>query len=231
MATMAENVLATGAEIRPPMHEKGCYYSRKSQLKDLSPEEKLRKRYDIKATSIILLGVPVYIYTLVNHHKIASDIWNRVKELMEDDKVIVQNVQGRQAQGNGVNTRKNKAIGIGVINTVGDLKANPPRQQDFLANGLEEFDLDCDDIQLHTTSIFKVDHVDAFDSDCDEAPTANAIFMARLSLTGSVNGDDVSLTYDSEILSKNDAAQSVPPSEQDNAMILSVIEQMQSQVE
>ncbi|GKA79486.1 hypothetical protein Tco_0786082 [Tanacetum coccineum] len=211
MATMAENVLATGAEIRPPMHEKGCYYSRKSQLKDLSPEEKLRKRYDIKATSIILLGVPVYIYTLVNHHKIASDIWNRVKELMEDDKVIVQNVQGRQAQGNGVNTRKNKAIGIGVINTVGDLKANPSR--------------------LHTTSIFKVDHVDAFDSDCDEAPTANAIFMARLSLTGSVNGDDVSLTYDSEILSKNDAAQSVPPSEQDNAMILSVIEQMQSQVE
>ncbi|GJQ96076.1 hypothetical protein Tco_0007215 [Tanacetum coccineum] len=43
------------------------------------------------------------------------------------------------------------------------------------------------------------DHVDAFDSDCDEAPTASAIFMARLSLSSSVNGD-VNATYDSDIL-------------------------------
>ncbi|GKA76226.1 hypothetical protein Tco_0782687 [Tanacetum coccineum] len=55
-------------------------------------------------------------------------------------------------------------------------------QQEFLADGLEEFDLDCDDLQLNTTSIFKVDHVDAFDSDCDEEATASAIFMARIFL-------------------------------------------------
>ncbi|GJS75398.1 hypothetical protein Tco_0725279 [Tanacetum coccineum] len=55
---------------------------------------------------------------------------------------------------------------------------------------------------LHTTSIFKADHVDAFDSNYDEAPTTNAIFMARLSLTGSINRDDVNITYDSDILSK-----------------------------
>ncbi|GJX64592.1 hypothetical protein Tco_0298935 [Tanacetum coccineum] len=60
---------------------------------------------------------------------------------------------------------------------------------------------------------------------------ARVIFMARLSHIGSVNGDVVGPTYDSGILLKNDAAQSVPPSEQDNAMIFSVIEQMQSQVE
>ncbi|GJT67195.1 putative reverse transcriptase domain-containing protein [Tanacetum coccineum] len=67
--------------------------------------------------------------------------------------------------------------------------------------------------------------------DCNEAATANAIFMARLSPAGLVHGDDVSPIYDSNILSENDAAQSVPPPEQDNAMILYVIEQMQSQVE
>nr|GEX08988.1 hypothetical protein [Tanacetum cinerariifolium] len=53
---------------------------------------------------------------------------------------------------------------------------------------------------LNTTTIFKADHVDAFDSDCDEAPTASAIFMARLSPAGSVNGDDVNATYNSDIL-------------------------------
>ncbi|GKD61617.1 hypothetical protein Tco_1299126 [Tanacetum coccineum] len=38
-------------------------------------------------------------------------------------------------------------------------------QQDFLADGLEEFDSDYDDLQLNTRSIFKANHVDAFDSD------------------------------------------------------------------
>ncbi|GKD72275.1 hypothetical protein Tco_1330557, partial [Tanacetum coccineum] len=184
-----------------------------------------------------------------------------------------------------------------AINTVGDLKANPPivissrsgvtlheEQHDFLADGFEEFDSNCDDLQLNTTSIFKADHVDAFDLDCDEAPTASAIFMARLSPAGSVNRDDAGLSYDSNILSEvpnyetyhetnmlnliihqmehseqlisvndshikltrdnniiscaqyittieNEVVQSVTSSEQDNAMIMFVIEEMKSQVE
>ncbi|GKD33172.1 hypothetical protein Tco_1248681 [Tanacetum coccineum] len=101
-----------------------------------------------------------------------------------------------------------------------------------------------------------LNHVDAFDSDCDEAPTISAIFMARLSPAGSINGyaivqetgyskhlvhnndSYVKLTTDNNVISyveymttiENDAAKSVPPHEQDNAMILYVIEQMQSQV-
>ncbi|GJT25177.1 hypothetical protein Tco_0895114 [Tanacetum coccineum] len=183
---------------------------------------------------------------------------------IQDGRVIVQNVQGQQSQGYVVILLK--------------------RATRLLADELEEFDSDCDDLQLNTTSIFKAYHVDAFDSDCDEAPTASAIFMVRFSPAGSVNGDDVGPSYDSDILShvphydtyheidmlnlvvqemeyseylvsnndsyteptgdnnvisyadyittiKNDVVQSLPPPEQDNAMILSVIEQMQSQVE
>ncbi|GJW33746.1 hypothetical protein Tco_0053778 [Tanacetum coccineum] len=118
MAIMAENVIAAGAENRPPMLEKGMYDSwntrillyiegkengemlldsiekrsrfnqmitvpanetkeeetRLQEIKDLSPKEKLRKSYDIKVVSIILLGLPVDIYTLVNHHKTAKEI-------------------------------------------------------------------------------------------------------------------------------------------------------------
>nr|GEY54531.1 hypothetical protein [Tanacetum cinerariifolium] len=326
------------------------------ELKDLTPEEKTRKSCGIKATNIILLGLLSDIYTLVNHHKIAKDRWNKVKEIMkgteltkqeresklydefdrftsekresihsyylryaklingmniiemkmtpiqinmkflnhlepewsrfvtatkqaknlyevnfdqlyaylkqnENDankvrtmrqrfpdplallshtynppphyinqksQVTVQNVHGRQSQGYRVNIRKGKATGTWVINTVRDLKANLPRvnqvlqlqREDvdgtssrsrsyiagratrLLADGLEDLDSDCDDLQLHTTSIFKAYHVDAFDSDCDEVPMASAIFMARLSPAGSVNGDVVGPTYDSDILSE-----------------------------
>nr|GEW88729.1 linoleate 13S-lipoxygenase 3-1, chloroplastic [Tanacetum cinerariifolium] len=39
----------------------------------------------------------------------------------------VQNVQGRQSQGYGFNSRKGKVTGLRVINIVGDVKANQPR--------------------------------------------------------------------------------------------------------
>ncbi|GJS69454.1 hypothetical protein Tco_0702295 [Tanacetum coccineum] len=74
-------------------------------------------------------------------------------------------------------------------------------RQDFLADTLEEND-DCDDLQLHTTTNFKVDHIDAYDSDCDDEAAASAIFMASLSLAGSLNDDTVAPTYDSDILSE-----------------------------
>ncbi|GKB90228.1 retrovirus-related pol polyprotein from transposon TNT 1-94, partial [Tanacetum coccineum] len=156
-------------------------------------------------------------------------------------------------------------------------------QQDFLANGLEEIN-DCEDLQLQATTNFKADHVDAYDLDCDDEATANAIFMANLSPVGSTNGDTVEPHYDSNILSKvphydtyhdtdvlnpsvqemgyienivsnnesygeltsnnnvisytdymvtigNDPDNYVPPLVQKNDMILSVVEQMKSQVE
>nr|GEV46726.1 hypothetical protein [Tanacetum cinerariifolium] len=58
-------------------------------------------------------------------------------------------------------------------------------QQDFLTDRLEEND-DCNDLQLHTTSNFKVDHVDAYDSDCDDEATASVITMDNLSPVGSL---------------------------------------------
>ncbi|GJS26585.1 hypothetical protein Tco_0487205 [Tanacetum coccineum] len=110
MHTMAENVIAAGAENRPPL-EKGMYDSWKTrillyiegmdngemlidsihnELKDLTPKEKLRKSCDIKATNTILLGLPIDIYTIVNHHKIAKYIWDRVKELMKGTEITKQ---------------------------------------------------------------------------------------------------------------------------------------------
>ncbi|GJT63501.1 integrase, catalytic region, zinc finger, CCHC-type containing protein [Tanacetum coccineum] len=74
-------------------------------------------------------------------------------------------------------------------------------QQNFLADMLEDMD-DYEDLQLHTTSNFKSDHVDAYDLDCDDEATACAIFMATLSLAGSINRDTAEPSYDSELLSE-----------------------------
>ncbi|GJU73413.1 hypothetical protein Tco_1264818 [Tanacetum coccineum] len=325
MATKAENVLAASAKNRPPMLEKGSYDSWNSRTllyikgkengemlldsisNDLTPKEKLRKSCDIKATTIILLSLPSDIYTLVNHHKIAKDIWNMVKELMEgteftkqekesklydefdrftskkgesihlyylryaklinDMNIIEMKMTHIQINTKFVNhlhpewsmvvTAARQAKNLHEINFDQLYVYEPPVVQQQSHAPLTQLDsgfivpsfLPTDDpiaslnkammllstafnsrfpptnnqlrtlsnprtqatIQdgrvtvqnLHTTLIFKVDHVDAFDSDCSEAPTTIAIFMARLSPAGSVNGDVVGPTYDSDILSKS----------------------------
>ncbi|GKD46103.1 hypothetical protein Tco_1270748, partial [Tanacetum coccineum] len=50
------------------------------------------------------------------------------------------------------------------------------------------------------TTNFKADHVDAYDLDCDDEATTNAIFMENLSPLGSINDDMVESCYDSDIL-------------------------------
>ncbi|GJV08544.1 hypothetical protein Tco_1346200 [Tanacetum coccineum] len=74
-------------------------------------------------------------------------------------------------------------------------------QQDFLADRLEEMKY-CDDLQSQKTSNFKANHVGAYDSDCDDEATASEIFKSSISLAGSLDGDTVAPTYDSDILSE-----------------------------
>ncbi|GJV72375.1 hypothetical protein Tco_1492370 [Tanacetum coccineum] len=86
---------------------------REQTLADLTPEEKIRYNCDIKATNIILLGLPVDIYTLINHFQTAKEIWDRVKELMEGTELTLQ--------------EKSPATGTRGTNTVSDVNANQSR--------------------------------------------------------------------------------------------------------
>nr|GEV51313.1 retrovirus-related Pol polyprotein from transposon TNT 1-94 [Tanacetum cinerariifolium] len=77
MGTVRET-LAEGTEGAPQFGpERPRVYS------DLSPEEKDRYNTDIRATNIILQGLPKDIYTLINHYTDAKDIWDNVKMLLE----------------------------------------------------------------------------------------------------------------------------------------------------
>ncbi|GJX28850.1 putative reverse transcriptase domain-containing protein [Tanacetum coccineum] len=121
---------------------------------------------------------------------------------------MVQNVQGRQSQGYVGNARNNQASRARVSHTVGNAGANQPRViRCYNCNGEGYIAKQCTakkrvkDYEW-CTSNFKADHVDTYDSDCDDKATANAIFMVNFSPVGSLNDDTVEPRYDSDILSE-----------------------------
>ncbi|GJY39559.1 retrovirus-related pol polyprotein from transposon TNT 1-94 [Tanacetum coccineum] len=59
-------------------------------MDDLSPEENIREACDIKATNIILQGLPSDVYSLVNHHTVSKELCDRVKLLIEGSELSLQ---------------------------------------------------------------------------------------------------------------------------------------------
>ncbi|GJV25049.1 retrovirus-related pol polyprotein from transposon TNT 1-94 [Tanacetum coccineum] len=126
--TLAEYMILSGADNRPPMLDKDLYDSWKSQMElymqnrehgrmilesvehgpliwptveengvirtkkyaELSAAEKIQADCDMKATNIILQGLPADIYSLVNHHRVAKDLWERVQLLMQGTSLTKQ---------------------------------------------------------------------------------------------------------------------------------------------
>nr|GEZ62181.1 hypothetical protein [Tanacetum cinerariifolium] len=227
---MAENLIAAGVENRPSMLEKGKLFQLKEEITipcvnggadeiraqtvaDLSPTEKIQYDYDIKATKIILLRLSVDICTLINHYQTAKEIWDRVKEFMKGTKLTLQELESKLCY--KCKGKDHMAKQCTATKRVKDAKSYKEKmllaqvqeagvmlyedQQDFLADRLEEMD-NCDDILVHTTINFKADHLDAYDSDCDDEATSCAIFMESLSLAGSVNEDTTNPSYNSELV-------------------------------
>ncbi|GJZ40128.1 retrovirus-related pol polyprotein from transposon TNT 1-94 [Tanacetum coccineum] len=128
MSTLAEFMILSGADNRPPMLEKHLYDSWKSRMElymqnrehgrmilesvehglliwptieengvtrtkkyeELSATEKIQADCDLKATNIILQGLPSDVYSLVNHHRVAKDLWERVQLLMQGTSLTKQ---------------------------------------------------------------------------------------------------------------------------------------------
>ncbi|GKD87607.1 hypothetical protein Tco_1358761, partial [Tanacetum coccineum] len=88
MKSITEGPFQMGTFIQTPVEEtEGALQlgpERARVFTDLSAEEK-EKRYksDIRATNILLQGIPKDIYTLINHYTNAKDIWDNVKMILE----------------------------------------------------------------------------------------------------------------------------------------------------
>nr|GEU83149.1 hypothetical protein [Tanacetum cinerariifolium] len=127
------------------------------------------------------------------------------------------------ARGQGINPRGGGAAGYGEFRT--ELGMLIRVKQDrlsattttllFLAGGHDNnIDHDVDeqpvqDLALNVDNVFQADDCDAFDSDDDEAPTAQTMFIANLSYADPVT-DEVGPSYDSDILSEYVKDNAVP---------------------
>ncbi|GKB80846.1 hypothetical protein Tco_0947741 [Tanacetum coccineum] len=103
--TLAEYMILSCADNRPPMLDKDLYDSwkieengviRTKKYVELSAAEKIQADCDMKATNIILQGFHADIYSLVNHHRVAKDLWVRVQLLMQGTSLTKQERECKQ---------------------------------------------------------------------------------------------------------------------------------------
>nr|GEX40053.1 integrase, catalytic region, zinc finger, CCHC-type, peptidase aspartic, catalytic [Tanacetum cinerariifolium] len=235
---------SSSTQVPPPLAESS------SPAKDLI--ENLTNTLDLLTQSY-----KTFLPQTKNQLRTSSNTRNQA--IVQDGRVVVQNVQGRLNRGQGMNPRGGNATGYGGApnrvendnqgqarpgqartvkcyncNGTGHIAQNctqPKRPQNskyfkdkmllmraqengvaldaeqllFLAGGQDNvFDDDVDeqpvqDLALNVDNVFQADDCDAFDSDVDEAPTAQTMFMANLSSAYPVT-DEAGPSYDSDIL-------------------------------
>nr|GEU39421.1 hypothetical protein [Tanacetum cinerariifolium] len=146
---------------------------------------------------------------------------NTQLDTMQNGRVVVQNVQGRQNRVQGNNTRGTVMPGNGGAQykasntTARQGKPTWMRSSCFFLTGGQPntFDDEVDegpvqDMAQNEDNIFQVDQCDAFNSDVDEAPTAQTMFMANLSSTDPVY-NEAGPWYDTDTLSEDNEDQVV----------------------
>ncbi|GJR83915.1 hypothetical protein Tco_0154700 [Tanacetum coccineum] len=92
MTTLAEHMIVSGADNRPPMLKKSMYDSWQSldgvtkpkSYEELSEKEKLQADCDLKATKIVLHGLPPDVYSLINHHEVAKEFRHTDTDVRDD---------------------------------------------------------------------------------------------------------------------------------------------------
>nr|GEV88289.1 DNA-directed DNA polymerase [Tanacetum cinerariifolium] len=70
-----------GPLVYPTVEENG--QTRPKKYFELTEAQQLQDDCDVQATNIILYGLPLDVYALVNHQEATKDIWDRVKLLMK----------------------------------------------------------------------------------------------------------------------------------------------------
>nr|GFA01084.1 hypothetical protein [Tanacetum cinerariifolium] len=85
---MILNSVENGPLIWPTVEENGT--NRDKTYEELSEKEKNQADCDLKATNIVLQGLPPKLYSLINHYKVAKEMCDRVKLLMKGTELPLQ---------------------------------------------------------------------------------------------------------------------------------------------
>ncbi|GJS10125.1 hypothetical protein Tco_0366921 [Tanacetum coccineum] len=176
-------------------------------LKDLSAEEKERYKADIRATNILLQGIPKDIYSLINHYTDAKDIWENVKmilegsELTKDDRESqlydefehFRQIKGETIQGYYVRFTK-------LINDMRNIKMTMSRMQlnsKFVNNMLPEWSRFITEVKLNRgLKESNCDQLYAYLKQHEVHANENRIMMERF---GQPNNDPLALVSDASV--------------------------------
>ncbi|GJT87611.1 zinc finger, CCHC-type containing protein [Tanacetum coccineum] len=266
----SDDIQAAGSDTRPPMLDRTDYKSCSQRIRldalgttleggvllgperprtyeDLSDTEKKRYDADVRATNIVLQGLPKDIYKLINHNIEAKAIWDNVKMLLAGSELTKEDRESQFGTGDKSETsifaRGNGTAGNrGTQNRAGNTNAGQGKPvKCYNCNGVRHIARNCtqpkrlqnsnyfkdnklmqiermvqfwikrnytllagetgnsmdgrvwiqpvQDLALNEDNIFQADECDAFDSDVDDEPAAQSIFMANLSSVGIHNKD------------------------------------------
>nr|GEW61486.1 hypothetical protein [Tanacetum cinerariifolium] len=103
MTTLADKAILSGADNHLLMLEKYMYDSWKSfkengmtrpkKYSKLSATKAIQADCDVKATNIILQGLPSEVYALVSNHKVTKELWERIQLLMQGTSLTKQEME------------------------------------------------------------------------------------------------------------------------------------------
>nr|GEW00079.1 hypothetical protein [Tanacetum cinerariifolium] len=174
---------------------------RTTKYVELSTAEKIQVDCDMQATNIILQGLPVDIYSLVNHHRVAKDLRERVQLLMQDS-----------------------SFAVPVFSLGYDLIACLNKAMAFLtAIASSRNSSKSSSKNIPHNAAFQTKDLDTYDSDYDDLSNAHAVLMANIS---NYDSDVISETaqrmkptlYDGIVMSEKHV--SMPVIDDDETLIL-----------
>nr|GEW10780.1 hypothetical protein [Tanacetum cinerariifolium] len=225
--TVVEYMILSGADnlehgplISPTVDENGMIRTKK--YVEISAAEKIQADCDMKATNIILQGLPDDIYSLVNHHRVAKDLWERVQLLMQGDDLIACLNKAMAFLTAVASSRGDK----GKIILVLLIRVMQRAQGEILQ---------VDKQGLLNAATVKTEDLDTYDSDCDDLSNVQMVLMANISNYGFgvisevPNSGNYLNDMDNQKTQLAIVQDTNLPTQQD-LMILSVIEQMSKQM-
>nr|GEW51822.1 reverse transcriptase domain-containing protein [Tanacetum cinerariifolium] len=186
--------IENGPLLWPTIKENGV--TRPKKYSELSATKAIQAECDVKATNIILQGLPPEFYALVSNHKVAKELWEGIQLLMQGTSLTKQEKRVKQRTVFSYNCKGEEHMS--------NQCTKPKRKRD---NAWFK-----DKVITNNVS-YQADDLDAYDSDYDEINSAKIALMANLSHYG----------FDNLVENLNFPAQQ-------DALILSVIEQLKTQV-
>nr|GEY85391.1 hypothetical protein [Tanacetum cinerariifolium]GEZ30437.1 hypothetical protein [Tanacetum cinerariifolium] len=102
MTSLADKAILSSVDNHPPMLEKDMYdlwkieengVTRPKKYSELSATEAIQADCDVKATNIILQGLPPEVYALVSTHKVTKELWDRIQMLMKGTSLTKQEME------------------------------------------------------------------------------------------------------------------------------------------